>query len=93
MSESKKGVFNLFSYIALILAALLLVVYNLLPLVGVNVGGTFFGVLAMIKDVLMVIVVGYFAYYFAYSTKGKAWKIIFWIALVLYIAGVILGLF
>lgn len=47
----------------------------------------------MIKDVLMVIVVGYFAYYFAYSTKGKAWKIIFWIALVLYIAGVILGLF
>ena len=43
MSESKKGVFNLFSYIALILAALLLVVYNLLPLVGVNVGGTFFG--------------------------------------------------
>ena len=40
MSESKKGVFNLFSYIALILAALLLVVYNLLPLVGVIVGGT-----------------------------------------------------
>ena len=92
-SGNDKKIFNLFSYIALILAALLLIIYILLPLCGVNVSGPFFAVLALIKDILLVVVVGYFAYYFAYSTKGKVWKIVYWVALVLYIAGALLGLF
>ncbi len=92
-SGNNKKVFNLFSYIALILAALLLVVSHLLPLCGITVSGPFFAVLDLVKDILLVIIVGYFAYYFAYSTKGKAWKIIYWVALILYIVGAILGLF
>lgn len=83
---------KLCSYIALVLAAILIFIYNLLPLLKIEVSGPFFSALAFIRDVALLIGIGFGAYSF---TRGqKKWvKILFWVALVLYIASVILGLF
>ncbi len=79
-------------YFALILAAVLIFVDNLLPLVGVDVSGRLFGIIRLVKDIALLIGIVFGAFAFARS-KGKAWQIVFWIALALYIASVILGLF
>ncbi len=79
-------------YVALILAALLIFVNNLLPLIGVNVTGSLFSILTIIKDIALLIGISFGAYAFARS-QGKTWVIIFWVAFALYVVSSILGLF
>ena len=79
-------------YIALILAAVIIFVNNLLPLCGINVSGPVMKALATVRDIALLIGIVFGAFAFARS-KGKAWRIVFWIALALYVASVILGLF
>ncbi len=89
MGNSNKNILNLFSFIALIIVAVLIVINNLLPIVGVNITGAFFSILNTIKEVLILIVVGISAYNFV-AGKSKTYKIIYWIAIGLFIAGIIL---
>ena len=89
MGKSNKNILNLFCFIALIIIAILILINNLLPLVGVNVSGPFFSALNTIKEILILIVVGLYAYYFV-AGKSKTWKIIYWIAIALFIVGIIL---
>ena len=88
---SKKNIGNLLSFVALVILALLLTVSNILPLIGINLDGSLFGLLGLIKDLAVLIVIGLGAYYF---TRGnKVLNIIFWVAIIIYVACVILGLF
>ena len=80
------------SYIALILAGILIFILNLLPIIGVEIHGKILGALELAKNITLLVGIGFGAYAF---TKGKkVWvAVLFWIALVLYIASVILGMF
>ncbi len=80
------------SYIALIIAAVLIFVCNLLPLIKVQVDWAGWGYLNLIKEIALLIGIGFGAY--AFTRGKKIWvAVLYWIALVLYIASVILGIF
>lgn len=80
------------SFVALIIAAILIFVCNLLPLVKVKVDWPGWGYLNLIKEIALLIGIGFGA--FAFTRGKKIWvAVVFWIALVLYIASVILGIF
>ncbi|MBO5045480.1 MAG: hypothetical protein J6C93_01245 [Clostridia bacterium] len=89
---AKNSLVRICCYVALILAAVLILVYNVLPLIGVNIGGKVIGALSLVKDIALLLGIGFGAYAFA-ASHGKAAKIVFWIALVVYVASAICGLF
>lgn len=90
MKSENKNIFNLFSFIVLVIAAVLIFVNKLLPVIGINAGGPLFAILDTIKDVLILIVIGLLAYNFA-KGKKKGWKITYWVSLGLFVAGIVLG--
>ena len=80
------------SYICLILAGILIFIYNLLPMIGVHISGRILGALGTAKEISLLIGIGFGA--FAFTRGKKIWiAVLFWIALALYIASSILGLF
>lgn len=87
--KTDKNLLNLLSFFALVIVAILIFVNKLLPMVGINASGPLFGILSTIKEIFILIVVGLSAYNFV-AYKSKAWKIVFWVAIVLFIAGVVL---
>ncbi len=87
--KGEKNILSLLSYVALIIVGILIVINTLLPLIGVSVSGPFFNVISSLKDLFVLIVVGLSAYNFTVGKK-KGVKIIFWIAVVLYVAGAVL---
>lgn len=90
--EARRDFIRVCCYVTLILAAVLIFVDNLLPLIHIDVSGTFFSVLRLIKDIALLLGIVFGAFSFARS-HGKVWTIIFWIAVALYVASAILGLF
>ena len=79
-------------YVALVLAAVLIFIDNLLPLLEIDVGDAFFDVLRLIKDVALLLGIVFGAYAFA-RAHGRVWTIVFWVALALYVVSAVLGLF
>ncbi len=90
--SARNDLVRLCCYIALVLAGVLLIITNFLPLVGLKIEGKFLSVMVMVKDIALLIGIVFAAYSFARS-HGKATTIIFWIAVVIYVACVICGLF
>ena len=89
---ARNDLVRLCCYVALVLAGVLLIITNLLPLCGVEITGRIIGVMNMIKDIALLIGIVFAAYSFA-RAHGKVTTIIFWIALAIYVACVICGLF
>ena len=87
--KNEKNVLSFLSFFALLIVAILIFVNKLLPIVGINVGGSLFDILSTIKEVFILIVVGISAYSFV-ANKNKTWKIVFWVAILLFVAGVVL---
>ncbi len=90
--QARADFIKLCCFITLILAAVLIFVDKLLPLVGVDVSGTLFSVLRLIRDIALLLGIVFGAWGFA-RRCGKVWIIIFWIAVAIYVAGAIMGLF
>lgn len=90
--STRYDVIKLCCYIALVIGALFVFINTLLPVCGVSVSGPLFAVLATIERIAFLIGVGLAAYGFAVQ-KGKksVWFIVFIIAVVLFIVGIILG--
>ncbi len=93
MKTSNKNFINLLAYCSLIIVALLMFVDKLLPVVGVQIQGgglgIFFNILRTISNVFTVIILGISAYNFAENNK-KWIKILFWIAVVVFIVATVL---
>ena len=89
MKGPNKNVLNLMAYIAFIVVALLIVVNNLFPLMGITIGGTLWNVLETVKNVLILLVLGIMAFNFT-SGQAKWVKILYWVALVIFIVGTII---
>lgn len=84
MKTSNKNIFNTLSYIALVIIAILIVLENFLGL-----RGTVLNVLKTVKNLFILIVVGFSAYNFT-SGKAKWVTIVFWIAVIVFIVATIL---
>lgn len=90
--EAKTSLVKLCCYIALILAALLILVTNVLPLLGLKIGGPILGAIVLVRDIALLIGIAFGAYSFARSS-GKTATVIYWIAIAVYVASAICGLF
>ncbi|MBR2614300.1 MAG: hypothetical protein IKC71_01720 [Clostridia bacterium] len=88
----KKSIGTFLAFIILMLTAILLIISNLLPMIGIEIKGALVGILALVKDLAVLIVIGVGA--FAFVKGKKKWlKIAFWVAVAIYVACVVLGLF
>ncbi len=78
------------SYFALVIAAGLFLFNGIVSALDLTVLTTVASVLSLIGKVLLAIGIGFPAYDYT-AGKSKVWRIVFWIALVVYIVGCVLG--
>ena len=83
---------RLCSFIALLLAAVLILINTILRWCGIEIGGPIIGALTLVKDIALLIGIAFAAWSFA-RAGGKTTTIIFWVAIVVYVASAICGLF
>jgi len=95
MNSDRNAWVKLFSFVTLMLAALLLIVNGFLPVIGIDVEGMFFNILTLIKDIALLfgIAIGAYSFVVGLSKHKKGWMITYWIAVVIYIAGAVLMIF
>lgn len=91
MSGQKHSLTNICAFIGLVILALLLFINNVLPLLGISLGGKILSALSLIKDIAILFAIVFGAYSFASGSKTK--RIIFWISLAIYVACAICGIF
>ena len=92
MGKERNDFVRFCAFFALVLAALLIFVDNVLPLIGLEIGGKIVNVLRLIKDIALLLGIAFAAFSFAYA-HGKGWKITYWVALIIYIASAVFGIF
>ena len=86
--KKNKSILDTLTYVALIIVAILLFARWIAPII--SLGPILTNLLESVQNILVLIVVGISAFNFA-STNSKKWiKILFWIAVVIFIAGTIL---
>ncbi len=92
MKKSKTDFLAVVCYIALIVAAIIVLLTNLLPLCGVELTGKFWGnlknLLYTVRDVSLLIAMALGAH--AVSKKGKAWLVIYVIAVIIFAIAIVL---
>ena len=88
-TEKNVNLLNLMAFVALIIVAVLIVVNKFLPIVGIETKGAFFNVLETIQLLFTIIIIGISAYNFV-ANKGKGLKITYWVAVVFFIASIVL---
>ena len=91
-NKSSKNLINVASFVMLIIIAVLTLVNKLLPVISVNVSGLFFVLLELIREIFVFLLIAIFAYKYV-QNKKKSYKITYWIAFAIYLAGIILILF
>ena len=89
--SSKNSFVRLCCFIALILAAVLILIFNVLPHIGLSIGGPVVRVLTFVKDIALLLGIAFGAYSFCQGKKGLV--ITFWVAVALYVASAVFGLF
>ena len=88
MKNSNTNILSMLSYVAMIILALLLLISNVLPMIGLNIGGAFINVLNTIQNVLVLIVVGVSAYNFVQG-RAKWVNVLYWVAVIVFIVGTV----
>ena len=88
--SSKNSFVRLCCFIALILAAVLIIIEDFLPFVGVKITGTLPNVLFFIKDIALLLGISFGAFEFCRGKKGLL--ITFWIAIALYVVSAVFGI-
>lgn len=80
-----KKFLNGLAYFALIIIGLLMLINGVLPRIGIEISGPAIGVLELIKNLFVLLTIGIVAYNY---TLGKAkWvKVLYWIAVIIFIA-------
>ncbi|MBR2498200.1 MAG: hypothetical protein IKB67_00575 [Clostridia bacterium] len=87
--KGNKNILNVMSYIAFVIIALLILMNNLLPLIDVTIGPKIKNVLETVQNLLVLIVLGVLSYKFTLSS-AKWIKVLYWIALIIFIAGTVI---
>lgn len=89
MKKSDKGIINALAYGALVLIACMLLITRLLPVLGVQISGPLVNILATIQNVLVLVVIGFYAYCFAENNR-KWVKVLYWISVIVYVVATVL---
>ena len=89
MKNSNKDLLNTLSYVALVIIAFLLVIRTFLPVLGVNISGALVSILETVQNVFIILVVGICAYNFTIG-KAKWVKILFWVAVIIFVVATVL---
>ena len=87
--KNDKKLINTLAYGALVLIACMLLITRLLPVLGVTISGPIVNILATIQNVLVLIVIGYYAHCFA-SNNRKWIKVLYWISVIVYVVATVL---
>lgn len=87
--KGDKNALNLISYVALVIVAFLLLINTILPILGININGALVSLLSTVQNLLVLIVIGINAYTFA-STNKKWVRILFWVAVIVFVAATVL---
>ena len=97
MSENsgrvKNRLVDLACFTALVVAAVLLLIENLLPLCKVYLHGSWTVVLRTIQNIAVLIAVASGAYKFSKNTRNIVFRILYFLAIVVYIIAIILAFF
>jgi hypothetical protein len=85
MSNDRNKIITFCSFIALLLAAVIIL------LNGLNVfNASFIGILTFIKDLALLVGIAFAAFAFVKSINKKAWYIVYWVSLIVYVLGAVL---
>ncbi len=90
--QARADFISLCCIVALFLAALLIFINNVLPLIGLDINGKLINALNLIKDIALLLGIAFGAWKFVRG-RGKAWRILYIVAVVLYVASAVCGLF
>ncbi len=89
-STSTASVIRTCSYFALVIAAAIFLFSGLVQFLGLSALAHLVSVFNLIGQICLVIGIAFPAYDFT-AGKAKAWRLIFWIALVVYVFGCVFG--
>ena len=88
-NTGKNGGLSILSYISLVLLATLILIQKLLPVVGVDIQGVFINIMETVQLVLTLIVLFLLANDFV-KGNTKLVRTIYIIAIVIFVAGIVL---
>lgn len=87
--NGKEKIVNFTAFFALAIIALLIVIKNFFPIIGITVQGTFVNVLETLQNVLMLLTLGIAGFNFV-KDKKKGWKIAYWIIIAIFVIATVL---
>lgn len=87
--NGKDKIINFTAFFALAVIALLIVIENFFPIIGIKITGTFVSVLRTLQSVLILLTLGIAGYNFV-KDKKKGWKIAYWIIVGIFVAAIVL---
>lgn len=88
MNKQDKGILKTLSYVSLIIIALLVVITNLLPRIGLNINGPIVNLLSTVKDLFVLAVIGITAFDFTHGKENWV-RILYWVAVAIFVVGII----
>ncbi len=80
-------------YVALVIAAIILLINNILPLCNINISGKALDILNVIQQIAVLVGIAAGAYKFSRNTGSIVYKIIYLVAVIIYIVAIILIFF
>ena len=86
--KSAKSLTSVFAFVGLIIAAGVFLVSGIFNFLGILTG--IISILVLVGNIALFLVVAICSYQYVVG-KTKAWKIIYWVALIVYAAGVVFG--
>ncbi len=90
MGKEKNDFVKFCSFWALIIAALIIFINNVLPRIGITITGKVIGILGLVSNIALLLGIAFGAYAYA-DNKGRGWRITFWIATILFLASTVFG--
>lgn len=87
--NDREKIVNFTAFFALAIIALLIVIKNFFPIVGIEIKGTFVNVLETLQNVFMLLTLGIAGYSFV-SGKKKGWKTAYWIIIAIFVVATVL---
>lgn len=90
-ASNKTDIVKVCAFWGILVAALLFVARGILGLFDISIGGTIMSIFDILGKLALLVAVALPAYGYVRS-KAKVWQVIYWVALVVYIVGCVLGL-
>ncbi|MBR2616646.1 MAG: hypothetical protein IKC56_00210 [Clostridia bacterium] len=90
MGKEKNDFVKFCSFWALVIAALIIFINNVLPKIGITITGKVVNVLGLVSNIALLLGIAFGAYAYA-DNKGSGWRIAFWVATILFLASAVFG--